>query len=230
MAAVPQVTLNDSKQFLEQIGYLAVINGKGPFAGYSQVMASRQFFIRENIKDVAVGDDAFSGSEWGKVVTKTGNVTDGYTFEVKYPFTVLPAGVDHKTWNPARTIKYSAVLPAAAELTGLIQANQFPKLASIGVVVVAQRNPSIPTAPSIALDTNITVISAAAPNITLDFNIGGVSVQKKVAGVNSGAPVVANASGVAVMPNGNTVGQSVSYVVSKTGHNTTTIGPIVVTV
>lgn len=229
MAAVPQVTLEDSKQFLEKIGYLAVINGKGPFAGYSQIMASRQFFIRENIKDVAIGDDAFSGSEWGKVIAKTGTAINGYTFDVKYAHTVLPAGVDHATWNPARVVKYSAVLPAAADLTGLVQANQFPKLASIGVVVVAQLNPSMPTAQTIALDTNLTVISAAAPNVTLDFNVSGVSVQKRVAGVNSGAPVVANASGVAVMPNGNTVGQSISYVVSKTGHNTMTVGPIVVT-
>lgn len=228
MAVTPQVTLQDNLQFLSQIGYLAVINGAGPFTGYSQIMASRQFFIRENIKDVAVGDDAYNGNEWGIVTAKTGNTTDGYSFDVKYSRTVLPQGVKHTTWNPVRTVKYAAVLPSAADLTGLVNANQFQKLASIGVIVVAKANPIMPTNPAIALENGPIIISAAAANITLDFNIPGVSVQKRLAGVNTGAPVVANASGIAVMPNGNTVGQSISYVVSKANHNTMTVGPIVV--
>lgn len=226
--AVPQVTLQDNIQFLTQIGYLAVINGAGPFAGYSQVMASNQFFIRENIKDVAVGDDAYNGNEWGVVVAKTGTETDGYSFDVKYTRTVLPQGVDHATWNPARTVKYASVLPPAAELSGLVTNNQWQKLASIGVVVVAKANPSTPTNPTITLENGPIVISEAAGAVSLDFNVGGVSVQKKVAGVNAGPPVVANASGVAVIPNGNTEGEEVSYEVSKAGHNTITIGPITV--
>lgn len=228
MAVPRQDTLADHQNFLMNIGYLAIINGRGPFSGIYQQSAIGQFNIRENIKDVAVGDDAYNGSEWGKVTAVTGDVTNGFSFVVTFNHTVLPQGIDHATWNPSRNQTYSAMLPAAADVAGLATTNNWQKLASIGVIVVAPSNPSIATAPTIALEGAAPTIQQGGPAISLDFNVAGVTVQKKVAGVNSGAPVVANGSGEASIPNGNTTGQSITFEVSKEGHNTVVFGPYVV--
>jgi len=228
MAVTPQDTLADHQAFLMNIGYLAVINGRGPFSGQFAQSAIGQFNIRENIKDVTVGDDAFNGSEWGKVTSITGDTTNGFSFVVKYSHTVLPAGIDHATWNPARNQTYASMLPAAATVTGLVTNNAWQKLASIGVLIVAPSNPSIATAPTIALEGAAPTIQEGGAATSLDFNIAGVSVQKTVDGVASGSPVVANGSGVASIPNGNLEGEEITFVVSKAGHNTVTFGPYTV--
>lgn len=228
MSAVRQETLEDHKVFLSQIGYLAIINGKGPFSGIFAQSAINQFYVREDIKDVTVGDDAYNGIEWGKVISKTGDVTNGFSFVVRHSHTVMPQGEDVETWNPVRDVTYASMLPAAANVTGLVTTNQWQKLASLGILVIAPTNPSITTNPAIALESAAPTIVQGGPATSLDFNIAGVSVQKTVGGVNSGAPVVANGSGVASVPNGNTTGQLIRFVVSKTGHNTVTFGPYTV--
>lgn len=228
MAAVPQETIEDHKVFLSKIGYLAVINGKGPFSGLFAQSALNQFYVREDIKDVTVGDDAYNGIEWGKVTSKTGDVTNGFSFVVKYSHTVMPQGTDVATWNPARNVTYASMLPAAATVTGLVTNNAWQKLASLGVVIVAPTNPSIATNPAIVLESAAPTIVQGGPATSLDFNIAGVSVQKTVGGVNSGSPVIANGSGVASVPNGATTGQLVRFVVSKAGYNTVTFGPYTV--
>lgn len=228
MSAVPQETLEDHKVFLSQIGYLAVINGKGPFSGIFAQSAIGQYTVRENIKDVAVGDEAYNGAEWGTVTSKTGDITNGFSFVVKYSHTIMPQGQDPATWNPARNVTYTSMLPAAATVTGFPMDNQWQKLASIGVVVVKPTNASIPTSQTIALESAAPTIVQGGGATSLDFNVGGVSVQKTVGGVNSGAVVVANGSGVASVPNGATTGQIVRFIVSKTGHNTVTFGPYTV--
>lgn len=225
MAVVSQDTLADHQNFLMNIGYLAVINGRGPFSGIYAQSAIGQFSIRENIKDVAVGDDAYSGSEWGKVISVTGDITNGFSFVVKFNHTVLPAGVDHATWNPSREQKYASMLPAAADVTGLVTTNNWQKLASIGVIVVAPSNKSVVT---LTLDNGTPSIQQGGPATSLDFNIGLVSVQKLVNDVASGAPVVANVSGVASIPNGNTTGQQIKFVVSLAGKVLGTYGPYTV--
>lgn len=228
MSAVRQETLEDHKVFLLQIGYLAIINGKGPFSGLFAQSAIGQYNVRENIKDVAVGDEAYNGSEWGRVTSTTGDVTNGFSFVVKYSHTVMPQGQDPATWNPARNVTYTSMLPAAATVTGMPMDNQWQKLASIGVVVVKPTNPSIATNPAIVLESAAPTIQQGGPATSLDFNIAGVSVQKTVDGVASGSPVIANGSGVASIPNGNTTGQLIRFVVSKAGYNTVTFGPYTV--
>ena len=223
MAVVKQDTLADHQAFLMNIGYLAIINGRGPFSGIYAQSAIGQFNIRENIADVAVGDDAYNGSEWGKVISKTGN-SNGYSFVVKFNNTVLPQGIDHATWNPSRTQTYASMLPAAADVTGLVTNNQWQKLASIGVIVVQNTNPSIQT---LNLAVAPTIIQGG-PETSLDFDIAGVSVQKLVNDVASGAAVVANGSGVASIPNGNTTGQQIKFVVSLAGKVLGTYGPYTV--
>lgn len=224
MAVVKQDTLVDHQNFLMSIGYLAIINGRGPFSGIYQQSAIGQFNIRENIKDVAVGDDAYNGSEWGKVTSVVGDVTNGFSFVVKYDHTVLPQGIDHATWNPSRNQTYAAMLPAADEITGLVTTNNWQKLASIGVIIVAPSNPSVA---SLVLAVEPAIVQGGAAT-SLDFNIAGVSVQKMLAGVASGAPVVANGSGVASIPNGNTEGQSITFAVSLGGSLLGTYGPYIV--
>lgn len=228
MSAVRQETLEDHKVFLSQIGYLAIINGKGPFSGLFAQSAIGQYSVREDIKDVTVGDEAYNGSEWGTVTAKGGDTAGGFSFTVKYSHTILPQGQDPATWNPARSVVYTSMLPAAANVTGFPTTNQWQKLASIGVVVVKPTNPSIATNPAIVLESAAPTIQQGGPATSLDFNIGGVSVQKTVGGANSGTPVVANGSGVASIPNGATTGQLVRFVVSKAGYNTVTFGPYTV--
>lgn len=228
MAATPQETLDDHKVFLSQIGYLAIINGKGPFSGIFAQSAINQFYVRENIKDVAVGDDAYNGIEWGTVTAKTGDTTNGFSIVVKYSHTVMPQGEDVSAWNAVRSQTYTSMLPAAATVTGMPTNNAWQKLAGLGVIFVAPTNPSVATNPAITLESAAPTIQQGGPATSLDFNIGGVSVQKTVDGVASGSPVVANGSGVASIPNGNTTGQLIRFVVSKTGYNTVTFGPYTV--
>jgi len=228
MAVVPQDTLAQHQNFLLNIGYLAIINGRGPFSGIFPHSAIGKFNIRENIKDVAVGDDAYNGNEWGKVTSVTGDVTNGFSFVVKYNNTVLPQGINHATWNPSRNQTYASMLPAAADVTGLVTTNNWQKLASIGVIVVAPSNPSAATNPLITLESAAPTISAAGGNTSLDFSQGLVSVQKTVNGVNSGTPVISDALGVVSMPNGNTIGQLIRFIVTKTGYNIATFGPYTV--
>jgi hypothetical protein len=225
MAVTPQNTLADNQAFLMNIGYLAVINGRGPFSGNFVQSAIGQYRIRENIKDVIVGDHAYSGNEWGKVISVSGDVTNGFTFEVKFNNTVLPAGIDHATWNPSRVQKYASMLPPAATVEGLVHNNAWQKLASIGVIVVENSNTSVPT---LILQSASPVIVQGGTATSLDFNIAGVSVQKLVNDVPSGAPVVANGSGVASIPNGNTTGQSIKFAVSLNGQLIGTFGPYIV--
>jgi hypothetical protein len=224
MAVTRQNTLADNQAFLMNIGYLAIINGRGPFSGIYAQSAIGQFTIRENIKDVAVGDDAYNGSEWGKVTSVTGDVTNGFSFVVKYNNTVLPQGIDHATWNPSRTQTYASMLPAAATVTGLVTNNEWQKLASIGVIVVKNTNPSIQ---SLNLAVAPTIVQGG-PATSLDFDIAAVSVQKLVNDVASGVAVVANGSGVASIPNGNTTGQKIKFVVSLAGKVLGTYGPYTV--
>lgn len=228
MAAVPQVTLAQQQVLLMNIGYLAIINGRGPFSGIFAQSAIGQFAPRENIKDVAVGDDAYSGSEWGKVISVTGNTSSGFSFVVRFNNTVLPAGINHATWNPSRTQTYASMLPAAANVTGLVTNNAWQKLASIGVLVIRPTNPSVATEPTIALQSAVPVIVQGGANVALDFNVGFVTVQKTVNNINAGSPVISNALGVVSMPHGNTTGQAIRYVVSKAGSNTITFGPYIV--
>lgn len=228
MSVVRQDKLEDHKVFLSQIGYLAIINGKGPFSGLFAQSAIGQYTVREDIKDVTVGDEAYNGAEWGTVTAKGGDAAGGFSFTVKYSHTILPQGQDPATWNPARTVVYTSMLPAAANVTGFPTTNQWQKLASIGVVVVKPTNGSIPTSQTIALESAAPTIQQGGPATSLDFNVAAVSVQKTVDGVASGSPVIANASGVASVPNGNTTGQVIRFVVSKTGHNTVTFGPYTV--
>lgn len=224
MEVVPQDTLEQHQNFLLNIGYLAIINGRGPFSGIFPQSAIGQFNIRENIKDVAVGDDAYNGSEWGKVISVTGDVTNGFSFVVKYNNTVLPQGIDHANWNPSRNQTYASMLPAAADVTGLVTDNQWQKLASIGVIVVENTNATVQTL--ILVATPVIVQGGAATS--LDFNISGVSVQKTVNDINSGAPVVADGAGLASIPNGNTTGQLIRFVVSLSGKVLGTYGPYTV--
>jgi hypothetical protein len=223
--ATPQNTLLDHQAFLMNIGYLATINGKGPFSGIFAQSAIGQFNIRENIKDVAVGDLAFTGSEWGKVKSVTGNTTSGFSFVVKFNNTVLPQGVDHATWNPSREQTYAAMLPAAANVTGLVTNNNWQKLASMGVLIVEDTNPSVQT---LILQTSNLIIDSAGNPVTLDFNIGNVSVQKIVNDVDTGSPEVADSNGVVSMPNTENEEDSVSYRVSLNGKVLGTFGPYIV--
>jgi hypothetical protein len=225
MSAVPQDKLSDHQAFLMNIGYLAVINGRGPFSGIFPQSAIGQFNIRENIKDVALGDDAFNGNEWGKVTAIAGDAVNGFTFTVKYTHTVLPQGIDHASWNPTRTKTYASMLPAAGTVAGLVENNAWQKLASIGVIVVQNSNP-IPI--EVKLESATPVIVQGGAATTLDFSVAGVSVQKLVNDVASGAPVVANGSGVAVIPNGNTTGQKIKFAVSSGGKLVGTWGPYTV--
>jgi hypothetical protein len=219
-----QDKLVDHQAFLMNIGYLAIINGRGPFSGIFAISAANQYNIRENIKDVAVGDDAYNGSEWGKVTSVSGDVTNGFSFVVKFNHTVLPQGVDHATWNPSRNQTYASMLPAAADVTGFVTTNNWQKLASIGVIVVAPSNPSIQTLTLVAAP----IIVQGGVATSLDFNISGVSVQKLVNDVASGAAVVANGSGVASIPNGNTTGQLIKFKVSLNEIVLGTFGPYIV--
>ena len=137
MPATPQVTLEDNKALLLQIGYLAMINGNGPFSGKFAHLATNQFNARQNIKDVAVGDHAYNGYEWGTVTAVSGDVTNGFSFTVKFSHTVMPHGQDPSTWNPARTQTYTAMIPGAEDVTGFPNNNAWQSLTSIGVLIVA---------------------------------------------------------------------------------------------
>jgi len=221
MAVVPQVSLADNQRFLQQIGYLAVISVKGPFSGNAPTGAINQFAVRENAADVKVGDYAYTGSEWGKVsAVATTKIT------VKFTETVKPSGVSHVGYNAVRTEVYPIALNAA--VAGATQDNSWQTLSSIGVVFTYPLNSTIATNPLITLQSAPPTISAAGGNTALDFSQGLVSVQKTVAGVNSGAPVISDANGVVSMPNGNTIGQVIGFVVTKTGYNKATFGPYTV--
>lgn len=220
-----QDKLVDHQAFLMNIGYLAVINGRGPFSGIFAQSAIGQFNIRENIKDVVVGDLAYNGSEWGKVTSVTGDITNGFSFVVKFNNTVLPQGIDHATFNPSRTQTYASMLPAAANVAGLVTNNDWQNLSSIGVLIVEDTNKSIPT---LTLDNGTPEIIEGGAATSLDFNLADVSVQKLVNGVASGEPVVANGSGVASVPNGNVENDLVSFKVSLDGVVLGTYGPYTV--
>lgn len=218
MGAIPQVTLEDNEQFLQSIGYLAVINANGPFSGRTATRGFTNFKIREKAVDVKVGDDAFTGSEWGKVTAIAAT-----KITVKFTHTIKPAGVANEDYNPIRTEVYPISLDAP--VAGATEDNSWQTLSGIGVVFVYKVNEDkLP----IVLESALPVIHANATPVSLDFNVAGVSVQKKVNGVKSGAAVVANGSGVASMPNGNTVGQKISYVASLAGRDSILVGPITV--
>lgn len=217
----PQDLLTANQRFFQEIGFLATIQAGGPMTGVHINSAINQFVKRERRADVAVGDYAYTGNEWGQV---SAIASDKIT--VKFAHTVMPQGTDTSTWNPVRTEVYPFGLTTA--VSGANNDNAWQRLGGIGVVFVAPLNPIVATNPAITMTPNPPTISAAGGNIVLTFSQPGVSVQKTVNGLNSGSPVVANGSGVASIPNGNTAGQLIRYIVSKVGFNTVTFGPYTV--
>jgi hypothetical protein len=224
MSAVPQVSLTDNQKFLLNVGYLAIINGKGPFGSQNKHEAINGFKVRETWADALVGDDVYTGNEWGKVKAKTGDNTMGWALTVTFSRTVLPAGVDHASWNPVRDEIYTSQLPAAPTATGLANTNAWQNLSSVGILVCG---PGPEWLPEIKLDAQIIVKQGVTPTI-VNTNVPTVSVQLKVNKVNVGAPVVADAGGIAAVPNAATAGQKVGFVVTKVGYQTAYFGPYTV--
>jgi hypothetical protein len=223
MSVVPQVTLEDYEGFLQKIGYLSIINVKGPFNGYGLNQAINRFGIRETAATVAIGDDAYNGAEWGKV---SAIAADKIT--VQYSHSIKPAGIANADYNPIRTEVYPISLTDA--VVGATQDNAYGKIASIGVVFVYPIDTNSPavTNPAITLQSAAPTIQEGGAATALDFSIGTVSVQKTVNGVASGAPVISDAAGVVSIPNGNLTGELIRFVVSKVGYNTVTFGPYTV--
>lgn len=222
MSAIPQVTLADNEQFLQSIGYLAVINATGPFSGRNATRGFTNCKIREKVADVQVGDDAWTGAEWGKVSAKTST-----KITVQFAHSIKPAGVANEDYNPIRTEVYPVSLDAP--VAGTTQDNSYQTLSGIGVVFT-YLVPTTTALQTITLQSAVPTIHATADPIVLNFSAGGVSVQKTVGGVNSGVPVIADASGIVSMPGSNTAGQLIRYVVSKAGYTTATFGPYTVVV
>ena len=132
--------------------------------------------------------------------------------------------VDHAAWNPSRNQTYASMLSAAATVTGLVTNNAWQKLASLGVLIVKNTNASVQTLKLTAIPT---IVQGGAAT-SLDFDVAGVSIQKYVNNVASGAPVVADGTGLASVPNGNTTGQSIKFAVSLGGKLLGTWGPYIV--
>lgn len=218
MSVTPQVLLADQEVFLQKIGYLAVISANGPFSGRTAIQGLEKFKMRENRADVKVGDDAYTGSEWGKV-----SAVDAVSFTVEFPNTVKPAGVANEDHVPVRTEVYSFELDDAVPNT--TQDNSWQTLSSIGVVFVYPLNPSVPT---VTIDNGTPVFQQGVTPVSVDFNLAGVSVQREVNGVNVGSPVIANGSGVASIPNAATTGQSVVLIVSYNNAIVAKFGPYIV--
>lgn len=225
------VILNDNRAFLEKIGYLSVVAGMGgpyPRAAYASVI--NQFQLRETAASVAVGDYAQNGVEYGKVsAVERDDDPVAYTkITVQFVQTIKPAGIEPADWNPVRTVVYYISEEENDANTAPMQAVAWQKLGSLGVVFFFPVTPDPVTAPAITLESATPTIQQGGPATSLDFNIGGVSIQKTVNGTPSGSPVVANGSGVASISNGATAGQLVRFVVSKEGYNTVTFGPYTV--
>lgn len=228
MSAVPQVTLADNQAFLLNVGYLAIINGRGPFGSSNLHQAINGWKVRETWADAVVGDYVYTGNEWGKVKAKTGDNTVGWALTVTFDRTVLPAGIDHATWNPVRDEIYTSQLPAADAASGLANTNAWQNLSSVGIVVCAPVGGGVAaTVPNIVLDATPVIQQGVTP-FTVDTDTAGASIQPQVGGVNSGSPVVADGSGVGSIAHAFTAGQSITFVVSAAGKATMTFGPFIV--
>lgn len=219
--------LEQNEQFIQNIGYLAAIaNLNGPFSVRS-VLPSQQFKMREYASQVAVGDKAYNGNDYGVVTAVSSDDDPEFVkITVEFPNSIKPDGIENDDYDPIKTEVYTTSRDSA--VAGTTQQNSWQKLASIGCLFYTEANPVAAEAPAIVLESAAPTIQEGGPATSLDFNIAGVSVQKKVATVNSGAPVIANGSGVASVPNGNTTGQSITFEVSKAGYNTIVIGPYIV--
>ena len=218
MSVVPQVTLSDNQAFLQKIGILAIISANGPFSGRTAIQGIEKFKMRENRADVKVGDYAYTGSEWGKVSAIAAN-----KITVQFAHTVKPAGVANEDHVSVRTEVYPISLNAA--VAGATEDNSWQTLSSIGVVFVYPTDDIIPT---VTIDNGTPVFQQGVTPVSIDFNLAGVSVQRKVNGVNVGSPIVANGSGIASVPNAATTGQLVTLVVSYNNKVVATFGPYTV--
>lgn len=233
MGAINQREINE--QFLSHIGYLALIGVKGPYRQYNLHEFINNVKVIDNPAEVAAGDIAYGGNRLGTVVSNVLNAGKR-TITVKYGPIERPAGVTPEEWAADydalafQTDKHVISDVAATNATGNVIPNPYLRLASISVVF-ARKTDSIPNPAEnddIALLTAAVVITQGGPATSLKFNIPGVTVQKRVANVNSGAPVTADASGVASVPNGNTTGQSITFLVTKEGYSSKLLGPYVV--
>lgn len=216
----------ENRQFLERTGFLSLIGTKGPYRSYMLNEKINGVKVIDNVSEVIAGDDAYSGNRWGKVVSNV-LASSIRTITVKYRDIPKAAGASDAEYDTdaerTETVLYTVNEGNVGTNETNRKANPWLQLASIGALFARKLQSA-----DIVLESANPVIIAGATAVSLDFNIAGVSVQKIVNGVASGSPVVANGSGVASMPNGNTAGQSITYTVSKAGVETRTIGPFVV--
>ena len=212
-----QDLLDANEAFLTKIGYLAMVTClNGPFGRRNFASVINGFQTREEVTDVVAGDYAYTGNEWGKVKSITeDDDPEFWEILVDFPQTTKPDGVENEDFNPLRQVKYRVSKEEATGRTGTSQGNAWQKLGNLGIIFVyptaAGANNPFVTMPEFALENGVPVIHNLGAAISLDFNVAGVSVQKTVGGTPSGAPVIANGSGVASMPNGNTTGQVNRY-------------------
>lgn len=216
--------LEQNARFLTEIGYLSVISVKGPFNGYDPTGRINQFARRENLADVIVGDDAWTGSEYGKVVA----VGPDY-IHVEFAHAVKPAGVANEDYNPIRLEVYGFGEDTSVE--GTTQQNAWQRLASIGVVFTypVNTNDGSITNPEIEFGAlNPAPIFDDGINIEFDFNVDNVTVQLIVDGDPVGSPFTVALGDSYVLENTFVAGDVISFAVSSPNHNSNVLGPITV--
>lgn len=221
-----QDLLDDNVRFLTELGYLSAISVKGPFNGYGVTDRINQFARRENLADVQVGDEAWTGAEYGKVVEVNED-----NIHVQFVDTVKPAGVAVAGYNPSRIEIYGMNLNE--EVEGTTQQNDWQRLASIGVIFTYSQNPGLgeTTNPEIELvgvtpDPILDVTTEVSVELSEDL----VSVQMMVNGDPVGEPVI-GAMGISVFT-GVTfeVDDVVTFVCTKAHHNVFTTEEMIVLV
>jgi hypothetical protein len=220
MSAVPQVSLADNERFLQQIGYLATISGGGPFSGTSAALPFVNSKIRQSSDLVKVGDDAYTGNEWGKVIAIA---EDSIT--VEFVHTTKPAGVSNADYNPKRVQVYPISLDNT--VSGANEDNAWQKLASIGVLFVYKVVPNPVEETYIAL--NFVPVFFAGDPAELQFNTPDVTVQMYINDAFSGDPYTTGPANITTTHTMTGVsGDAIHFVVSKIGHNSQTFGPYIV--
>lgn len=220
--------LVDNLPFLQKLGYLSVISSKGPFKNLNFNEAINGLKVIDNPADIVAGDQAFTATKKGIVVS---NVLAGQvrTITVDFPMVFKPAGVTIDEWNVAANRKETVIYTiSVTPNTGQQQTNRTHNpwlvLATIGAMFARNVNAEDFVLQKITPAT----IQQGGPATVLDLNVAGASVQKTVANVNSGTPVVTDVDGKATIPNGNTTGQVIRFVVTKAGMKARTFGPYTV--
>lgn len=216
---------------LERIGYLAVItNLNGPFARRAFDGKIHKFQTILNAKDVAVGDDAYNGTRWGKVTAKTvGSTPDYLKITVQWRDLNPAAGIDPDNHNTLRTDVYH--LSVATNDSTTTQHLAFQRMDNVGVVFVRSLNPAVATNPDIELDGSEPEIKEGGADIQMAFVIGedpleGAIVTVFIDGEEEETTYETDSSGEVTIPNTFVYGESITFVVSYPDHNSLFIGPL----